>query len=99
MTNSTDWQERFIKLCVEDWNGEIRKFIQQEIDASYKRGVEETLKRAIESLPDVTNNAKNCFSGAGMGYYDGFDEAIQQSRTNLEQLNQTHREVQNDTTR
>jgi hypothetical protein len=66
--------------------------IQSLIDASYKRGVEETLDRAIESLPEEEDLSVVFASPSTKTYLEGKNEAIKQARTNLEQLNQTHRE-------
>ena len=109
---STDWQERFDELFVttirgglmsscDTWQGDVKPliklFIQSLIDASYKRGVEEINKELCkqkehfaEILKDkngkITYSTKNEF-------YSGKHQILCKL---LEQLNQTHREEQNE---
>jgi hypothetical protein len=90
--NSTDWQDRLAEMFYKQGASPSRfileDFIQQELDASYKRGVEEVKKYIWE----------NCFVGtlAKTG-----EKALVETETSninefiddkLEQLNQTHRE-------
>jgi hypothetical protein len=94
--NSTDKKTiyGFPKNCKHNKNGWCHLCVIKEIDASYKRGVEETLKRAIECLPkELTHCDKvNTYGdGAHYNYILGSNKMLKQSRTNLKQLNQTHR--------
>lgn len=49
MPQSIDWQERWKKVYLSDGYKTVEDFIQQEIDASYKRGVGEERER-IEKI-------------------------------------------------